>query len=38
LKAPFTSNPICGILPDRRSEFVSRFVSESSPHDEFAKT
>ena len=38
LKAPFTSNPICGILADRRSGFASRLVSESSPHDEFAKT
>ena len=38
LKAPFTSNPICGILADRRSQFASRLVSKSSPHDEFAKT
>jgi hypothetical protein len=38
LKAPFTSNPICGILADRRSGFASRLLSESSPHDEFAKT
>jgi hypothetical protein len=38
LKAPFTSNPICGILADRRSGFASRLVSESVPHDEFAKT
>src|SRR5882724_1609642 len=38
LKAPFTSNPICGILADRRSGFASRLLSDSSPHDEFAKT
>jgi hypothetical protein len=38
LKAPFTSNPLCGILADRRSGFASRLLSESSPHDEFAKT
>jgi len=38
LKAPFTSNPICGILADRRSGSTSRLLSESSPHDEFAKT
>jgi len=38
LKAPFTSNPICGILADRRSGFVSPLLSESSPHDEFSKT
>jgi hypothetical protein len=38
LKAPFTSNPICGILADRRFGFASRLVSESSPHDESAKT
>jgi hypothetical protein len=38
LKAPFTSKPICGILADRKSQFTSRLVSESSPHDEFAKT
>jgi hypothetical protein len=37
-KAPFTSNPLCGILTDRRSQFASLLVSESSPHDEFAKT
>ena len=37
LKAPFTSNPICGILADRRSGFASRLLSESSPHDEFCK-
>jgi hypothetical protein len=28
----------CGILADRSSQFASRLVSESSPHDEFAKT
>jgi hypothetical protein len=38
LKAPFTSNPICGILADRSSGFASRLLYESSPHDEFAKT
>jgi hypothetical protein len=38
LKAPFTSNPICGILADRRSGFASHLLSESSPHDEFSKT
>jgi len=38
LKAPFTSNPICGILADRWSGFVSPLLSESSPHDEFSKT
>src|SRR5258708_31121446 len=38
LKAPFTSNPICGIMADRRSGFASRLLSDSSPHDEFAKT
>src|SRR5258708_23685566 len=38
LKAPFTSNPVCGILADRSSQFASRLVSESSPHGEFAKT
>jgi hypothetical protein len=37
-KAPFTSNPICGILADRRSGFASRLLYESSPHDEFADT
>jgi hypothetical protein len=35
LKAPFTSTPICGILPDRRSGFVTPLLSESSPHDKF---
>jgi len=38
LKVPFTSNPICGILADRSSQFASLLLSESSPHDEFAKT
>jgi hypothetical protein len=38
LKAAFTSNPICGILADRRSGFASHLLSESSPHDEFSKT
>ena len=38
LKAPFTSNPVCGILADRSSQFASRLLSESSPHDEFSKT
>ena len=38
LKAPFTSNPICGILAARRSGLASRLVSESLPHGEFAKT
>ena len=38
LKAPFTSNPICGILADRRSGFASRLVCRSSPHDEYSKT
>ena len=38
LNAPFTSNPICGILADRSSQFASRLLSDSSPHDEFAKT
>jgi hypothetical protein len=38
LKAPFTSNAICGILADRSSQFASRLLSDSSPHDEFAKT
>ena len=38
LKAPFTPTPTCGILADRRSEFTSRLVCESSLHDEFAKT
>jgi hypothetical protein len=37
LKAPFTSNPICGILADRRSGFASCLVSASSLHDEFCK-
>jgi hypothetical protein len=27
LKAPFTSNPICGILADRRPNCASRLVS-----------
>jgi len=30
--------PICGILADRSSQFASLLLSESSPHDEFAKT
>ena len=38
MKAPFHSKLICGILADRSSQFASRLVSESSPHDEFAKT
>jgi hypothetical protein len=38
LKASFTSNPICEILADRRSGLASRLLSESSPHEEFAKT
>ena len=38
LKAPFTSNPISGILADRRSGLASRLLSESSPHEEFART
>src|SRR5260370_34672527 len=38
LKAPFTSNPICGILADRRSGFASRLLSESATHDAVAKT
>jgi len=29
---------LCGILPDRRSEFASRLVSKSSPDVEHAKT
>jgi hypothetical protein len=37
LNGPFTSNPIRGILADRRSGSKSRLLSESSPHDEFAK-
>jgi hypothetical protein len=37
LKAPFTSDSICGIPADRRSGFASHLLSESSPHDEFAK-
>ncbi len=37
LKAPFTSNPICGNLAGRRSQFASCLVSVSSPHDEFCK-
>jgi hypothetical protein len=28
----------CGISADRSSQFASRLVCESSPHDEFAKT
>src|ERR1700746_2455492 len=36
-KAPFTSNPICGILADRRSGFARHLVSESSPHNKYAK-
>ena len=38
LKAPFTSNAVCGILADRSSQFASLLLSESSPHDEFSKT
>src|SRR5258707_9555549 len=28
----------CGILADRSSQFASRLVSESSPHDKFSET
>ena len=38
LKAPFTSNPICGIPARRRSSCASRLVSGNSTHDEYAKT
>ena len=38
IEAPFTSNATCGILADRSSQFASRLLSDSSPHDEFAKT
>jgi len=32
LKAPFTSNPICGILADRRSQFASRLRFQEFRH------
>ena len=38
LKAPFTSNPICGIPAGRRSRFTSRLIPKSSPHDKFSET
>jgi hypothetical protein len=38
MESSLHSNPNCGNPPDRRSGFGSRLVSESSPHDEFAKT
>jgi hypothetical protein len=37
LKAPFTSNLICGILADRRSGFASHLISETSLHAAFCK-
>jgi len=38
MKVPFTQKSSCGILADGSSHLPSRLVSESSRHDQLAKT